>query len=67
MTSSELDNLVKIGQLKQEAPRAEEIDGLRRSGDARLADAAKRTLAMESRFDLAYNAAQTTWSVPPTR
>src|SRR6185503_5795141 len=43
MTSSELDNLVKIGQLKREAPRAEEIDGLRRSGDARLADAAKRT------------------------
>ena len=57
MTSSELDNLVKIGQLKREPSRPDELDGLRRSGEARLSDAEKRTLAIESRFDLAYNAA----------
>jgi hypothetical protein len=57
VTSSELDNLVKVGTLKREPPRADELDGLRRSGEARLADAQKQTLALESRFDLAYNAA----------
>ena len=57
MTSSELDNLVKIGQLKREPPRADELDGLRRSDEARLADAENASLAIESRFDLAYNAA----------
>ena len=57
MTSSELDNLVKVGTLKREPARADEIAGLRRSGDARLTDAEKRTLSIESRFDLAYNAA----------
>ena len=34
-----------------------EIRGLLRSGEARLADAANRALSLESRFDLAYNAA----------
>jgi hypothetical protein len=57
MTSSELENLVRIGKLKREPPAAGEVDGLKRSGEARLADAAKRDLAAESRFDLAYNAA----------
>ena len=57
MTSPELDNLVKIGQLKQEPPAAGEIEGLQRSGEARLADAANSDLSLESRFDLAYNAA----------
>ena len=57
MTSAELENLVRIGRLKREPPVASEIGGLLRSGEARLADAANPSLALESRFDLAYNAA----------
>jgi hypothetical protein len=57
MNSPELENLVRTGKLKREPPAASEIEGLRRSGEARLADAAKRELSIESRFDLAYNAA----------
>lgn len=45
------------GPLAAEAPNDQEIAGLLRSGRARLADAANATLALESRFDLAYNAA----------
>ena len=57
MTSPDLENLVKIGKLKREPPSIRELEGLLRSGSARLADAANVTLALESRFDLAYNAA----------
>ena len=57
MTSPELENLVRTGKLKREAPSAGEVEGLRRSGVARLADAPKPELSIESRFDLAYNAA----------
>ncbi len=57
MSSAELENLVRLGQLKREAPVAAEIRGLLRSGEARLTDAANRALSLESRFDLAYNAA----------
>jgi hypothetical protein len=57
MTSRELENLVRIGKLKQEAASAREIDGLLHSAEARLTDAANPSLALESRFDLAYNAA----------
>lgn len=57
MTSPELENLVKIGQLKREACTPAEFKGLVASGAARLADAANPALARESRFDLAYNAA----------
>jgi hypothetical protein len=52
-----LDNLVRIGQLKTERPAQAEFDGLIRSGQVRLADAANTELSLESRFDLAYNAA----------
>jgi len=52
-----LDNLVRIGQLKAEPPAQAELDGLIRSGRVRLTDAANVTLSLESRFDLAYNAA----------
>jgi hypothetical protein len=52
-----LDNLVHIGQLKTEPPAQAELDGLIRSGRVRLTDAANVTLNLESRFDLAYNAA----------
>lgn len=57
MTSSPLDNLVRIGQLKVEPPAQAEFDGLVRSGQVRLIDAVNPTLSLESRFDLAYNAA----------
>ncbi len=57
MTSAEIDNLVRIGQLKREPSTREEVDGLIRSGGARLNDAANASLSLESRFDLAYNAA----------
>jgi hypothetical protein len=52
-----LDNLVRIGQLKAEPPAQAELDGLIRSGRVRLTDAANGALNLESRFDLAYNAA----------
>lgn len=55
---SPLDNLCGPGKpLQQEAPDANELAGLQRSGIARLKDARNATLALESRFDLAYNAA----------
>lgn len=57
MTSAELDNLVRIGQLQHEAPTGSELEGLQRSAEARLSDAANSALSIESRFDLAYNAA----------
>jgi len=53
-----LENLSRsAGSLKPEPPNAAEIAGLRRTGQARLADAGNASLALESRFDLAYNAA----------
>ena len=53
-----LDNLCGAGKpLKAEAPDANEIEGLLRTGRARLLDARNTDLALESRFDLAYNAA----------
>ena len=57
MTSSELENLVAIGKLKREALRPGEFEGLVKSGEARLSDATNATLSIESKFDLAYNAA----------
>ncbi len=43
--------------LKPEPPDAKEFAGLVRSGKARLKDASTKSLALESRFDLAYNEA----------
>lgn len=57
MSLPQLDNLVRIGQLKAEPPAQAELDGLMRSGQVRLTDAKNATLNLESRFDLAYNAA----------
>src|SRR4051812_37960262 len=57
MPKRQLDNLVAAGVLKSESPTASEIEGLIRSGNARLDDAEKESLSIESRFDLAYNAA----------
>jgi len=57
MSSTELENLVGIGKLKREARSASELAGLLQSGEARLRDASNTALSIESRFDLAYNAA----------
>ena len=57
MTSDNLENLAKVGQLKRETGDAREFAGLLRSARARLADAHNGALSIESRFDLAYNAA----------
>lgn len=57
MTSQNLENLVHIGKLKAEPPDQREFDGMVASARVRLGDARNTTLAVESRFDLAYNAA----------
>lgn len=57
MNLKNLDNLVKSGQLKVEPFNQAEFTGLVSSGKKRLKDANNTTLAAESRFDLAYNAA----------
>lgn len=56
--TSPLENLVGPSKpLHKEPPDQNEINGLIGSGRARLHDAEISTLALESRFDLAYNAA----------
>lgn len=53
-----LENLSGPGKaLKTEPPDAQELAGLLRTGKARLHDARNTSLSLESRFDLAYNAA----------
>jgi hypothetical protein len=56
MPQRQLENLVGKG-LKAETSSDDEIEGLVRSGERRLNDAENTTLSIESRFDLAYNAA----------
>lgn len=53
----QLENLAKIGKLKRQPVNEQEILGLWRSGIVRFADAQRPDLSLESRFDLAYNAA----------
>ena len=57
MTLKQFENLVKINQLKIEVADQGELDGLIKSGRARLKDSHNTDLSLESRFDLAYNAA----------
>jgi hypothetical protein len=58
MTSiNNLENLVDAGQLKKETGDQLEFNGLVHSGRVRLDDARLKTLSIEGRFDLAYNAA----------
>ena len=57
MALTSLDNLVRSGQLKAEPPAQSELDGLIRSGFARLNDAENEAVSLDGRFDLAYNAA----------
>ncbi|MDO9317706.1 MAG: hypothetical protein Q7V56_05855 [Gammaproteobacteria bacterium] len=55
---SHLTNLCGPGKsLSPEPPDPQEFAGLKRSGLARLQDASFEQLSLESRFDLAYNAA----------
>ncbi len=55
---SPFENLCGPGKpLRAEPPDASELAGLMRSGLARLKDANNASLSLESRFDLAYNAA----------
>jgi hypothetical protein len=57
MTSA-LENLVGPGRpLAAEPMDAREVEGLKHLGLARLKDAKVESLSLESRFDLAYNAA----------
>lgn len=53
--SAPLDNLVKVGRLAPFTPARTELENLRKSGRLRLRDSADTDLALESRFDLAYN------------
>lgn len=56
--TSPFENLAGPGKaLRAEPPDANEFAGLQRMGLARLHDAQKTGLALESQFDLAYNAA----------
>jgi hypothetical protein len=55
--TSPLENMVREGMLHSEPADAVEYEGLMRSGRVRLVDAQKRSNSLESRFDLAYNAA----------
>ncbi|MDY7580085.1 hypothetical protein RGU70_17385 [Herbaspirillum sp. RTI4] len=55
--SAALANLARIGKFKAEPPDARERAGLLRSASVRLQDARQPMLSLESRFDLAYNAA----------
>lgn len=57
MNRQSLDNLARTGSLTAEAVAENEIRGLLRSAMLRLDDAERRDLSLESRFDLAYNAA----------
>lgn len=56
--TSPLERLTGTGRpLAAEPPDAKEFAGLKRSGLARLKDAGNAANSLESRFDLAYNAA----------
>jgi hypothetical protein len=54
---SPLENLAASSQLHPEPADRSEYEGLVASGRARLADAENGSLSLESRFDLACNAA----------
>jgi len=57
MTLGDLDNLVKIKQLKLEQPNQLEFDGLVNSGVTQLKDSRVAGLSDHGRFTLAYGAA----------
>lgn len=57
MTLANLDNLVKVKQLKLEPPDQAEFERLVRSAERRLNDARVAGLSEEGRFAMAYGAA----------
>jgi hypothetical protein len=57
MSKTELENLVRINQLKAEPGSNREFAGMVKSATTRLADAQNKSLDPDSQFDLAYGAA----------
>ena len=57
MSLPELDNLVRIGQLKAEPRNAQEVARMLAMAQTRLSDAKLNKLSLEGRFTSAYNAA----------
>ena len=57
MGSQELDNLVRTGNLKAEAASRSEFKGMVKSARRGLADAHNESIATDSQFDLAVEAA----------
>ena len=57
VTLVNLENLVKIGQLKVEPPDQGEFEGMVRSAKSRLKDSRIQGLSEDSSFSLAYGAA----------
>ncbi len=57
MTLENLDNLVKVKQLKVEPPDQNEFDSMVNSAKSRLQDSQVKGLSEDSRFFLAYGAA----------
>lgn len=57
MTLENLDNLVKIKQLKEEPPDQKEFDGMLGSAKRRLNDSQVEALSEDGQFSLAYGAA----------
>jgi hypothetical protein len=57
MAKAELENLVKIKQLKPESPSRKEYDGMLKSAQRGLADAQNESIETDSQFDLAVEAA----------
>jgi hypothetical protein len=57
MGKQELDNLVRIGNLKAEVASRSEYDGMIKSARRGLADAQNESIQTDSQFDLAYEAA----------
>lgn len=53
----ELDNLVRIGQLKAEPRNTQEVTRMLAMAQTRLGDAKLSSLSLEGRFSSAYNAA----------
>ncbi|MCW2314247.1 hypothetical protein [Rhodoferax antarcticus] len=57
MSLPELDNLVRIGQLKAEPRNTQEVTRMLAMAQTRLRDARLNSLSLEGRFTSAYNAA----------
>lgn len=57
MSLPELDNLVRIGQLKAESRNTQEVTRMLAMAQTRLRDARLKSLSLEGRFTSAYNAA----------